>query len=248
MEKTHKKTSKLHKFSTKTYITETNDTKFNSTNAEFSPKKFLKRHKKYYDVENESNLNNYINFNLKLDNNIITKKKSSCNVALLKRQSIKFTHHSNKRKINSNLKSDKELENFGKINSSTKSFTPVLGLHSYFHDRHYKKENIINGNFNCKIKQKKIKINLVSLKFKIANDYDEAHSNVFLNEKDECLKEIKLTDKIEENDFELSPISPTSQEKKFAGNKLWKNFKSFYCLNNSSDSVEYLSQILKEVQ
>ena len=252
MEKKSKKNSKYHKISTKTYNTETNDIKFNSTNAEFSPKKFLNHHKKHYNAGSESNLNNYINFNKKLDNNIKTEKKSSRNAALFKRRSVKFTHHSHKRKISSNLKSDKELENIGKINSSTKCFTPVLGLRSFhFHDHHYKKKNIINENFNCQIKQKKIKINLVSLKFKIANDYDEAHSNIFLNEKDECLKEIKLTDKIkknEENDFELSPISPTTQEKKLGKHKLSMEFKPFYCLNNSSDSGEYLSQLLKEVQ
>ena len=240
MEKQYKKHIKYHKPSTKTYYSESNNTKFNSSNEDFSPKKPRKQQEKYNDCENENNLNNYLNFHSKLDNIVITRKKKSCNAALFKRRSIKFRHDSNKRRISSNLKSNKELENIGKINSSTKCFTPIIDLSSLdFHERHSKKENILNDNFNYRIQQKQIKINLVSLKFKIANDYDEAHSNIFLKEKDECLKKMKLTDKIEENEFELSPISPTSQEKKFGKNKL---------SNNLSGSGEYLSKLLMEVQ
>ena len=54
-------------------------------------------------------------------------------------------------------------------------------------------------NFN-KSQDEPIKINLVSQKFKIANDFNEKNSNQFLNDKDECLREVILSDEIKEND------------------------------------------------
>lgn len=244
MEKFHKKHSEYYKPSTKIYHTESNNLQFttlNSTNIN-SFKKHHKHHKKNTYFESESNLNNYLNFHHKLDNSTFARKKFN-------RGSIKSINHLNngkRRTITSNWKYNKELENIGKINSSTKSFTPILGLrYLESHDNHNKRENISNENSNYQKQQKKVKVNMVSLKFKIANDYDEAHSNIFLKEKDECLKQIKLSDKIEDYEFELSPISPTHQQKK---TKMSKNFKSFGCVNNSSDSGEFLSHLLMEVQ
>ena len=76
--------------------------------------------------------------------------------------------------------------------------------------RHFK--SIVSTNFNgknksdenirCVPQNKPIKINLVSQKFKIADDFNERNSIQFLIEKDECLKKIILTDEIEDGFFD----------------------------------------------
>ena len=65
--------------------------------------------------------------------------------------------------------------------------------------------------------EKPVKMNNVSQKFKIADDYNEINSKKFLYEKDKCLKKINLIDEIEDekenNDsFELT-LSPTNLKK-----------------------------------
>ena len=61
--------------------------------------------------------------------------------------------------------------------------------------------------------EKPIKMNDVSRKFKIADDFNEINSKKLLYEKDKCLKRMHLTDKIENeeknnaNIFTLTPIS-----------------------------------------
>ena len=61
--------------------------------------------------------------------------------------------------------------------------------------------------------EKPIKMNDVSRKFKIADDFNEINSKKLLYEKDKCLKRMHLTDKIEKEEknnadiFTLSPIT-----------------------------------------
>ena len=76
------------------------------------------------------------------------------------------------------------------------------------HRRHHKSSQLAS-NFHgkslfcknvSKSQDRPIKINLVSQKFKIANDFNEKNSNEFLNEKDECLREVILSDEIVEDE------------------------------------------------
>ena len=112
-----------------------------------------------------------------------------------------------------------------KLNSNGINISPI---HNYQHSHHksiqltnnFHEKNKFYKNDYSKSQDKQTKINLVNQKFKIANDFNEENSNQFLNEKDECLKEVILTDEIQEEESihfyfenekgnidELSPIS-----------------------------------------
>ena len=78
------------------------------------------------------------------------------------------------------------------------------------HHRHHKSIDLSNNFYDknqfykrgrYKSQDKPIKINIVSLKFRIADDFNEENSNQFLLEKDECLREVILSDEIEEKDI-----------------------------------------------
>ena len=239
MEKTRRK-----KHSTKPHTTEQNSVqlaKLNSVNEDSPNKKHSKSRKKRNNFEKDNNLNP------ELDKNIYTKHKTSCLPSRLKRRSIKFPH-GNKKRISKNWKYSKELENIGKINQSTKSFTPILKCQSYSPDNYQKNKNIFNENLDYQDNQKIVKTNMVAQKFKIANDFDEEHSNIFLKEKDEGLKLVILSDVIEESEYELSSIYAIQQKRKNAHNKSHKKgFNSSDCLFNLNDSQESLSQLLMEV-
>ena len=243
MEKLRKKKNSVK--ASASYTKNQDNIKPDTINKNSTSKKHSKQ-KKYKDFERGINLNNYPNFNPKLDKNIIITKKTSSNIARLKRSLLKVT--SNKKQISINWRYNKELENIGKIDPSTKSFTPALN-NRFLHptDNQQKKEKILKKKYEYKIPRKKIKINMVSQKFKIANDYDEINSNIFLKEKDECLKSFKLTDKIEEDEGELSPISFVYQKINFTANKRYRNCNSCDFTNNLSDSEKYLSQLLMGV-
>ena len=91
-----------------------------------------------------------------------------------------------------------------KINSNEKNINSEKSNH---HHHHHKKSDL-NGYFHennkfCnkeknKSQDKPIKNNLISQKFKIADDFNEKNSKKFLKEKDECLREVILSDKVEE--------------------------------------------------
>ena len=85
--------------------------------------------------------------------------------------------------------------------------------------KHHHKKNIdslhkqIKSDYKKVLKkniEKPIKINIVSLKFRIADDFNEINSKTFLYEKDKCLKKMHLTDKIkeEENTDFIMTLSP----------------------------------------
>ena len=101
-----------------------------------------------------------------------------------------------KRRLSPDVKKMKKINSNKNIKNSPK-FQPnhhkSSKLKSYFFE-----ENKFCYKEKTKSQDKKIKINLVSLKFKIADDFNEKNSNQFLKEKDECLKAIILSDKIEE--------------------------------------------------
>ena len=91
----------------------------------------------------------------------------------------------------------KEINLNDNNNSSKKNPLHHLNAKTELTNNFYKKNQFYVKTF-LKSQDKSIKINLVSQKFKIANDFNEKNSNQFLNEKDECLREVILSDKIEE--------------------------------------------------
>ena len=77
------------------------------------------------------------------------------------------------------------------------------------HHHHKKNKNSLHKQIKSDYKEilknyveKPIKINYVSQKFKIANDFDEINSKIFLYEKDKYLKKEHLTDEIEDDEEE----------------------------------------------
>ena len=146
--------------------------------------------------------------------------------------------------IISQLKMDYKKYSHEKIDTSKrhkKRFSPNL-----------KKTKKIN-NYD-KLNDKSIKKNFVNKKFKIADDFNEINSKQFLNEKDECLREIILSDKIEgeetipsysedekENIFELSSIKQKESNdclisKRIKGKKV------------KDDSIKFLSELIKNLE
>ena len=124
-------------------------------------------------------------------------------INLLKNDTKKYYRE----KIDSNNKHKRRfspvLKRIKKINlNNNKSNTPKNN--QCYHYKNNKlindsdEENQIYKNIRYKTQDKKIKINLVNQKFKIADDFNEKNSNQFLNEKDECLREVILTDEIKE--------------------------------------------------
>ena len=122
-------------------------------------------------------------------------------------------------------------------------------LKNYFNEK-----NQFDKNTNYKSQDKPIKINLVSQKFKIADDFNEKNSNQFLKEKDECLREIILTDKIKEDEslhfyfenekgniYELSPINKNKNNENL-------NFKLVKRKIVEDDSVGFLSKLIEDLK
>ena len=129
--------------------------------------------------------------------------------------------------------------------------------------RHHHKSTDLTSNFNLKnhlykrdrykTQDKNIKINLVNQKFKIADDFNEKNSNQFLNEKDEYLREVILSDKIEEekaihfygenekrNIYELSSISKNESNDDLNCKAKRKIVKD--------DSVKFLWELIKDLK
>ena len=104
------------------------------------------------------------------------------------------------------------------------------------------KNDFDHKNDRYKPKDKVIKINLVNQKFKIADNFNEKNSNQFLNEKDECLKKLILTDEIEEE--ELTP--PFVKNEKKSRHKLSYIKKIEY--SERDDSTKVLSELIAELK
>ena len=125
-----------------------------------------------------------------------------------------------------------DIRKIKKKSSNYNNFTSPKHVHQHHHyHKNIKLENVLyeeNQLYNRDrflSQDKPIKMNFVSQKFKIADDFNEKNSNQFLKEKDECLREVILSDKIEDEKvspflevnekgslYELSPINKTDNE------------------------------------
>ena len=159
--------------------------------------------------------------------NINSKNKLYSIISQLKTD-YKYSHEKidltkrHKKRFSPNLKKTKKINNYNKLKDYYKS------------------------------QDKQIKKNLVNKKFKIADDFNEKNSKQFLNEKDEYLREIILSDKIEEEEnissyseerkesiFELSPIKESNDcliSKRIKGKKV------------KDDSIKFLSELIKDLE
>ena len=103
--------------------------------------------------------------------------------------------------------------------------------------------------------EKPIKMNIVSRKFKIPDDFNEIHSKIFLYEKDKCLKKMHLTDEIEEEkencdkiELTLSPINHDSYTNSFSEDVKEKRSKKLFSIQNLDESEKYLTNFLISVK
>ena len=165
-------------------------------------------------------------------------------------------------KINSSKKHD--IKRKKKINSNNNIYSVNHNNCNHNHNHHhYKSSELINKfnrknqfykNNNYKSQDRPIKINLVNRKFKIADDFNEKNSNQFLNEKDECLREVFLSDKIEEEEiipffienengslYDISPIRKNDYE-------YILNSKQFKRKKEKEDSLKFLSKLIEDIK
>ena len=124
------------------------------------------------------------------------------------------------------------------------------------HRRHHKSSQLAS-NFHgkslfcknvSKSQDKPIKINLVSQKFKIADDFNEKNSNQFLNEKDECLREEILSDKIEEEEDNIHFYA--ENEKRNINHLLYTKTRKINCNLNSKQIKRKMikAKLIKELK
>ena len=153
-------------------------------------------------------------------------------------------------RIISQLKNDYKKYFHEKISSSKRNkqrFSPNLKKAKKINDYNKFKDYY-------KSQDKPIKKNFVNQKFKIADDFNEENSKKFLNEKDEYLREIILSDKIEKEEtissysedererlFELSPI----RRKEFNDCQFSKTIKG---KKVKDDSIKFLSELIKNLE
>ena len=118
-------------------------------------------------------------------------------------------------KISNFLPNKKKLEK----NSKLKCSTPEVKKLKHYHYKNQKSNDDIikysNFEFDIdliKSRQKQIKINRVSQKFKIANDFNELNSKIFLYDKDICLRPTYLSDEIKEEEIKKSLYCSKSED------------------------------------
>ena len=182
-----------------------------------------------------------------LDNNLMfsdsnSKHKLYSIINLLKNDTKKYYRE----KIDSNNKHKRRfspvLKRIKKINlNNNKSNTPKNN--QCYHYKNNKlindsdEENQIYKNIRYKTQDKKIKINLVNQKFKIADDFNEKNSKQFLKEKDECLKKMILTDEIEEEGF--IPFCAENEN---------ESILSSINKNEYDDSIQFISELIRDLK
>ena len=183
---------------------------------------------------------------LKIFSKAYISKKSNENLNYSKKNSQVKINKRHKRRFSPDIKKMKKM----KITNSPKKNN--LQFKSTVSADTFNEKNQIYKNSRCKSQDKPIKINLVSQKFRIANDFNEKNSNQFLKEKDECLREVILSDKIEEekpNRFfsEKKTILKLSTIKnyKFNNNLNKKQIKGKIILDDSEGS---LSKLIEEIK
>ena len=185
----------------------------------------------------ESIISDKSNGNINNSNSIANKKHSLEKTDPNKKHKKKFTSFYKQMK---------------KMNLSTSIYSPKNNHHmnitnSFFGESYEK--------FLNKSQDKPIKMNLVAQKFKIADDFNEKNSNQFLDEKDECLREVFLTDEIEEEKC----INFSAEKKRKKNKKKSPNSKKNKINDNLSnkknkrkivkdDSEKYLSGLIEEMK
>ena len=174
--------------------------------------------------------------------------------------------------LNSNDCTKKILEKIDLFNRHKRRFTPDIKKMKKFNsndinidlqkNNRQQSNNIINNqliknwhgknelykNTCSKSQDKPIKINLVSQKFKIADDFNEKNSNQFLNEKDECLREEILSDKIEEEEDNIHFYA--ENEKRNINHLLYTKTRKINCNLNSKQIKRKMikAKLIKELK
>ena len=174
----------------------------------------------------------------KISNPNVHKKHSNDKIDPLKKH---------KRRFSPNIKKTKKMYSNSKITNPS----------NYNHKHHQHKSSELTNNFHIKnqlykrdhykSQDRPIKINLVSLKFRIADDFNEENSNKFLNEKVECLKEVILSDEIKEEagiPFFVDDLSPIGKN----GYKYNLNSKRFKKKKVKDDSIALLSKLIDDIK
>ena len=166
------------------------------------------------------------------------------------------THNKHKRRCTTNIKKIEKVKlNDNNINPTKHHYRHSLNTNNLLTNNfHRKSQFYIKTRY--KSQDKPIKVNLVSQKFKIANDFNEKNSNQFLNEKDECLREVILTDEIEEEDYihfndenEIKNILhlSTNKENEVNGNLNNKQIKKIIVVLDD-DSESSLTRLIEEIK
>ena len=155
-----------------------------------------------------------------------------------------------------------------KMSSKYNNYNSPKRNHHQHHHNHkssketdnIKEESQLYDRYHYKSQDKPIKMNLVSRKFKIADDFDEKNSNQFLKEKDECLREVILSDEIEEeknnnyltiNDKKsmiesINDLSPINQVVDYSLNSKKINKKNKK--NQKGDSTNFLFELINDLK
>lgn len=136
--------------------------------------------------------------------------------------------------------------------SHTKDLTNAIQHHHHHHKKKYflSKFDFIRKINYCKSHEKPIKLNLVSQKFKLADDFNEQNSLKFLYEKDLYLQEMILSDEIleEEDSINLSKnLKDISSIFKVVDDSIYSrpyNDKK----NKADDSIYFISELIKDIK
>ena len=203
-EKEHHKKSKK-RFSLPDF-TEGKEQKKNSKEKTYYNQLRKKQRKKSYNFTNKKTL--------KKETSEETSQKASCNtLKYSQKDSLKSIEKLKHIKISNFSPKKKKHEKNRELKCSTPDVKKLKHNHIYKHYHHKNQKSnddrIKYSNFEfdidlIKSRQKPIKINQVSQKFKIANDFNELNSKIFLYDKDICLKPMYISDEIEEEEIKKS--------------------------------------------
>ena len=159
---------------------------------------------------------------LSMYTNINSKNKLYSIIIQLKNECKIYSHEKidsikrHKKRFSPNIKKTKKINNYDKLDVYVRS------------------------------KDKSIKKNFVNQKFKIADDFNEKNSKKFLNEKDECLREIILSDNIE--DESISSYSEDEKESIFDLSSIKQKESNDCCKKVEGYSIKFLSELIKDLE
>ena len=221
-----------------------------TTNLKNSGPKFT-----YYSSNFQNILFKYSGFsskcNLKISGNVLNTNNPNNNQSNNLISSVKYTPQ---------FKPSKKLE----FISVEKCYTPNEKHKSRKSSKRHHKQTIyslheqIKSDYKEILKkyiEKPIRMNYVSRKFKLADDYNEINSKKFLYEKDKCLKKMNLTDEIEDEEkkndkveLSLSPINKDVDNNLFLKDIKMKNTKQKFNIKNLNESEKFLTNFLYSVK